>query len=475
MKLISRIVSAARIHDAVTRGLVINSLLNSVELEDFATAEARAIYSQLSSMRDIPAFKGSYHTPETLRDLVFPMFVCDDNDQSITNEALVKYVKDDRVRRDLQNAAKLALERVSRSQPDYVGIVNELQATCTHIQNRCISKETDVPFDASYGRSMGRIRALDAGWDMSCGKWPWHPLQKATGGLQPDDYMVLYGRPKNMKTWVLSYLLSHFYEQGKSMLIYTKEMTADNIFRRAGACLARVEYQYMRLGGAPKDVMETLELVGRMLQLRQKTQPVWALSANNAPDGADTVPWLESKVEKYKPDLVFIDGMYLLSDVKKAVKDNDRVRNISRAIRAMILKTRVPVIATIQANRAAAKNQEANTDEIAFSDALGQDTTLLMRCIKEKDQPTIALVVGGVTREFDLEGFRINAQPAVNFEYHSEISLKEIEKAKERDAGDSENGNHKVAAARAKKITNGQVLTVGMDRMASTMGLFRVP
>jgi hypothetical protein len=196
-----------------------------------------------------------------------------------------------------------------------------------------------------------------------------------------------------------------------------------------------------------------------------------------------------SKVELYRPDVVFIDGMYLMSDSKNAKKDHERVRNVSRSVRAMNLKTNVPVIATLQANRAAAKNQDANSDEVAFSDAIGQDATLLMRCIREQDKPTIAMVIGGNSREFQLDGFRIHGVPASNFNYYGEISVKEIEQAKEKDAGGNELGNHKVATARPKvstsavdgisdvptavrkSVSEAQLYRISHERISRTMGL----
>ena len=42
------------------------------------------------------------------------------------------------------------------------------------------------------------------------------------------------------------------------------------------------------------------------------------------------------------------------------------------------------------------------------------------------------------SREFQLDGFRIYGMPAVNFGYHSMLTAKEIEKAKEGDTGETD-------------------------------------
>lgn len=477
-QLISRIVGSGREDASHGREELQKIRRWGIQQDDFLTSEGKAIFLTMSTFYDSPDSQGSVFGPQAFRGLYPNFILCDD--PSMTTEALCMLVRQERVRTSARWMLQQGGEMLSG---DPVLALNKMQAHFTDLQNLATQKVTDVPFNAAFSRSMRQMEMLDKGIDMSCGRWPWTPLQYATRGLQGEDYVVIYGRPKNMKSWVLAWLIAWFYEQRKRLLIYTKEMTADNIFRRVGACLARVRYDSVRLGsdgGATDAERESLYAVERMLTLNQEAQPVWGLSANDAAEGGDTVPWLLSKVELYRPDIVFIDGMYLMSDSKGSKKDHERVRNISRAVRAMNLKTGIPIIATLQANRAAAKNQDANSDEVAFSDAIGQDATLLMRCIREQDKPTIAMVIGGNSREFKLDGFRIAANPAVSFDYYGEITSKEIEQAKEKDTGGNELGNHKVAAARpktaakpAKKagVTEGQLYRISTDRIARTMGL----
>ncbi len=419
LQLVSRIVRSGDL-GAVTQW--------GITTDDFLTNEGRALFSTLQGYFAMPGTSGAVLGPYAVQQM-FPNFqLCDD--VSMTTQALCNEVRKQRLVIDFKTRCQRALDAVDH---DPMAAINTMQAGMRDLQNVGFDNKTDVHFHNSFDRIVTRYNLLKSGVDLSCGKWPWYPLQDATMGLQPDDYIVLYGRPKSMKSWVLAYLISWFYEMGKKMVIYTKEMTADNIFQRAGACIAELRYHEFRTAKLTFEEEQALLAVQRMLHLAQVSQTVVCLSAQDATEGGDTVPWLRSKLEKYRPDLCFIDGMYLMSDTGAAKKDNERVRNISRAIRRMVLDTGIPAIATVQATRSAAKNNDANLDEVAFSDAIGQDATLLMRAINEKDKPTVALVMGGSSREFYLPGFRIYAQPAVNFSYAGEISDKEIEKAKEAD------------------------------------------
>lgn len=184
------------------------------------------------------------------------------------------------------------------------------------------------------------------------------------------------------------------------------------------------------------------------------TQTFVCLSGKDVHAGGDTIPWIRSKIDKYQPDVLYVDGLYLMSSDggRKNQQTNERVENISRAARQMVLDTGVPLIATMQANRKAASHQNAELDEVALSDAASQDATLLARIINEKhDHPTfgstIAFLIAG-SREFKLHGFRMGGTPATDFSFKEIMTEKDIERAKD---GDSKHEEPDADGEHAKK------------------------
>jgi hypothetical protein len=321
---------------------------------------------------------------------------------------------------------------------DPMSAISMMQLESSQMLRIGLGKDTDMSLGAAFDKELVRYEQLENGIDLSCGPWPWYPMNAATGGFQPDDYIVLYGRPKSFKSWVLSYIIAWTFNMGKRSIIYTKEMTPENIFRRVIACIAQLNYEGLRMGKLMPQEKRALYAAREFMRALQATNNVYCLSGKDAPAGGDTVPWLRAKAEKFKPDYIFVDGMYLMSDVRKSRKENERVKSISRDLSDLRLDLKIPIIVTIQANRDAAKNQDANLDEIAFSDALSQDATCIMRVINEKKTPTCMLVLGGA-REYSLNGFRIHAVPAYDFGYYSDLKEKEIDKAIKEDVGPEEN------------------------------------
>lgn len=415
--------------------------------EDFQTAECRALFINLVNYFQLPETSGAVLGPNALQQL-YPTFQLIE-DHSMTTDALCIEVRKNRFRTELRMLMQSA-EQLIETDPS--NALNLISGKATWLQQLGTTRRLDVHAVDAMQRIMHKYDMRERGIDLSICPWPWEPLQEATGGLEPDDYVIIYGRPKSMKSWVLAYLINWAYDEGKKILIYTKEMTPDNIIQRVVAAMSCVRYHEFRRGRLSPMEKQSVFETWRLLHHLRETQSMVCLSGKDAGEGGDTVPWLRSKIEQYEPDIVFIDGVYLMSNAragKRVQKDNERVRDISRDLRQIVLDTSCPIIATLQANRDAAKNQDANLDEIAFSDAIGQDATLAMRVINEKNQATLALVVGG-SREFYLDGFRIYGVPATNFGYAGPLTAIEVQSAKDADVGDAD-AQKKAARKSARK------------------------
>lgn len=446
-QLISRIVHSGNLPAVLEWGITV---------DDFRTTEGKSLFNAILTYYSSPSSNMAVLGPNIYPGIFPQIPLVADN--AMTTEALCHEVRKARV---IAESKERYTEFLSEVETNPEVALNEMHARFTKLLSLGVRKNTDVTMSAALGRIMTRYQMLKQHGPGVFAKmlWPWDIMNEHTGGLQEDDYVVIYGRPKSMKTWVLSALVGSAFEQGKRALIYTKEMTQDNIFMRGSAVVGRIPYQEFRGGKLDADHEYILEQL-REFSEQSAFDPI-CLDGRGA-EGGDTVAWLQSKVEKYKPDVIFIDGMYLLKSMaRKTAATWEHVTDISRSIRNMVLHTRIPAVCTMQANRSAAKHSAGNLDELAYADAIGQDVTIAMRSIAEKSSPTIALVMAG-SREFKLHGFRINAVPAVDFSFKEVMTEKDIRKAEENDTGEEADDPANHAKARKPKpavrsnVTNGE-------------------
>lgn len=417
--------------------------------DDFLMLETKGIFQILMADYTSIEKSGSVMGPQ-LAATKFTQLNLSDVDDHVTIEHLCHEVRTRRIAKEIKEKAQQAIETADANPLDALSFMQEGVGNVLRLD---AGKNTDVSFAAGMEQVWQNYQKRKRGEIVGKMPWPWMPLQDETGGLQDDDYIVFYGRPKSMKSWVVSYLIAWAVEavwlpgdlppsHYPRILVYTKEMTPLNFYNRIAACLAALPYGDLRGTKLTAEQEATLEMWVEYAKELTNQGRLIVLSAKDVA-GRDTVTWLKSKVEKYAPQMVFIDGLYLMSpENPKIVKDNERVASISRAIRQMILDTKTPVIATMQANRKAAQHERAELDEIAFSDAISQDCTGAFRVINDKMSPTISIVLGGA-REFYLPGLRIKGVPAVDFSFDSKLTEADIMKAKEQDNPDDEKANKK--------------------------------
>lgn len=377
--------------------------------------------------------KGSVLGPNMLKNK-FPNFELVD-DPSMTLEGLIDEVKKDHHCRVLEATAT---EAAALAHTDPMKAASLMQSRAQQILALSTSKSTDILLSEAILDLITEYEGAESGELKSKITWPWWILNEVTGGIQLDDYIVFYGRPKSMKTFVLCCMAAHSYDTGCRVLIYTKEMNAKSIYKRICCFCKKLPYQEFRSGKLLPEAKESFYDAARIIKQREvETAGRWqmiTLSASDVPPGGDTPSWLRAKVELYKPDIVFVDGFYLMSDEgSRKQADWQRVMNISRQLRRIPLDLGIPVVATTQANRKAAGHGEANSDELGYSDAIAQDATFFARTVAEVHSPTIALAIGG-SREFRLNGIRVGGVPCTDFEFKEKLSENDVEKVKEAEA-----------------------------------------
>ena len=106
----------------------------------------------------------------------------------------------------------------------------------------------------------------------------------------------------------------------------------------------------------------------------------------NMISGPADVNALRLFIEKEHLDVLYVDQLSLLEDARHGKTDTEQAANISKDLKNLQVMQRVPIISVSQQNRTGTEKEiGADTTQIARSDRIGQDATMVLFIVKEGD------------------------------------------------------------------------------------------
>ena len=222
-------------------------------------------------------------------------------------------------------------------------------------------------------------------------------LDYKTAGLQPSDLILIAARPSMGKTAFVLNLAQHIcFKQDKAVLIFSLEMSQEQLVNRLLALESHVEAQKIRNGTVTdKDwegLVEGASVIGESNLLIDDTPGI-------------SIGELRSKCRKYALShdikIVIIDYLQLMSGNGKNESRQQEISDISRSLKSLARELNVPVIALSQLSRAVEKRDDHRPmlSDLRESGAIEQDADVVMFLYrddyynKETEKKNIAEVI----------------------------------------------------------------------------------
>lgn len=234
------------------------------------------------------------------------------------------------------------------------------------------------------GRAYERISRIANG-DQKLGVMSGIPaIDRVTGGWQRSDLVIVAARPSVGKTALATTMALSAAKEGRSVAIFSIEMSADQIGARLLSASSGVSLQSIRQGTA--NGMDTARLAAAVHEL--DTVKI------HVDDSASATPGeLRSKCRRLSIDqgldLVIVDYLQLMSP-DRVSKDGNRVNDvsdISRGLKMLAREINVPVIALSQLSRSSEYREsgEPRLSDLRDSGAIEQDADLVLMLWKKGD------------------------------------------------------------------------------------------
>ena len=288
---------------------------------------------------------------------------------------------------DVEEASSLLAEGLMRAQIE----VSELRDT--NIIETWERRLTTYREWKQFGRT---LRGIPSGFPT---------IDDGTRGFQDGQLITFVGAPKAGKSWMMLKMAMAAHDFAKTPLFVGFEMSNEEQEARYDALAAEVSYTRLLKGTFTPEEDEKLERAMR----RRKSGDPFIFSAD--PEGS-TVSAVAAKIEQYDPDIVFIDGVYMMDDEGKDAHPRgtpQALTNITRALKRLAQKRKIPIVISTQV-LLWKLNRKTGIDEgaIGYTSSFIQDSDIVLGVETVGDDPNsplkrLKVVLGRTVPKFEVQ------------------------------------------------------------------------
>ena len=290
-----------------------------------------------------------------------------------------------------------------------IELIGKLNAEINSLENESsiICNMTDKD---RYDRAMQKIWG---GLNLVPTLWP-QMDEKIGGGFRAGDLAVIAARPAVGKTMILLLMCIAAWKAGKRVLLASTEMTEEALRFR----FIFLAGMYDSLGKLRRGMIsnQTHEWIKTQMESCEKTGEAERFKVLSSNGSLNTqLETIEAKIAIFKPDLLAIDGAYLLRS--NAIKEQDRFRRIAEIydrLKAVSKKNELATVTTTQLNRGNQKGGKASKvdlERLAFADNVGMVADYVFFATQSdelKTQKKIAIEPGKLREGHDYEDLILN-------------------------------------------------------------------
>ena len=229
-------------------------------------------------------------------------------------------------------------------------------------------------------------------------------LDQVIGGWDvKEELATIVARTGIGKSWFLIKSATAAALQGKRVGIYSGEMSANKVGYRADTLIGHLSNGALIHGGASvkNEYKRFLD------EMKQKDLALYVLTPKDI-NGAAGVSALRAFVEKYNLDVLYIDQHSLLEDDRKAKNPVEKASNISKDLKILQVVKQIPIITVSQQNRSTVEGKDFDTTQLAQSDRIAQDSTVIIFIERKADLFKLHLVKSRDTENGKVISYKVD-------------------------------------------------------------------
>ena len=207
-------------------------------------------------------------------------------------------------------------------------------------------------------------------------------------GIYPGHFGVLLAYPGIGKSWMMAYLAVRAWLDGKTSKIISLEMTEEEVRDRLYTIIGKGTFSHRKLSAGYVDVEDFKDWHHKTFE----GMPSIHIVASDA--GAVTPSVVQGKIEQYKPDIVFLDYLNLMSPNGKVDGEIQKMKQLSTQLKMLAKNERVPIVAISSATPDDVTDMSSapTLGQVAWSKQISYDADWLIALGREQNSDVIYMV-----------------------------------------------------------------------------------
>jgi replicative DNA helicase len=205
-------------------------------------------------------------------------------------------------------------------------------------------------------------------------------IDAVTNGLQKGQLIVVVATPKTGKSTLALQIANNIHRQGLSPMFQSFEMTNREQQDRYDSMRAMVSHNRLINGALTAE--EEKRYKESLDTMSEDDANFWLVDSAHG----ITTSAIHSKIQTLQPDVIFIDGVYLMLDEQTGESNTPQaLTGITRSLKRLAQKTNKPVVITTQALNWKTKKGKVSTDSIGYSSSFLQDADVVFGLEREDE------------------------------------------------------------------------------------------
>ena len=277
------------------------------------------------------------------------------------------------------NMLREAISKIEKEQ-DHEGALLALQSGIVQIEQSGLSQTSDVNLIKTTDERWEEYQALKLNPGLLGYPTGFPTIDSVTNGLQKGQLLVLTAPPKTGKSTLLMQIAHNVHKSGAVPLFQSFEMSNTEQQKRYDVMRAQVSHQRLITGTLTPE--EEARYKSALDDMSGDKHNFWLVDAVN---GA-TVSAIASKVQTLQPDIIFIDGVYLMIDEQSGESNTPlAITNITRSLKRLAQRFEKPVFITTQSLTWKMRKGKVTSDSIGYSSSFFQDADVLFGLEREDE------------------------------------------------------------------------------------------